>query len=38
MKTLIEINKMTWGKVKHFATVRELSQCRSRITFGKSAV
>jgi hypothetical protein len=25
MKTLIEINNETWGKVKYFATIKELS-------------
>jgi hypothetical protein len=25
MKTLIEVRRATWGKVKEFATVRELS-------------
>ena len=25
MKTLIEINKNTWGKVKYFATIKEHS-------------
>jgi len=25
MKTLIEINKNTWGKVKYFATIKEYS-------------
>jgi len=25
MKTLIDINNDTWGKVKYFATIKELS-------------
>jgi hypothetical protein len=25
MKTLIDVNRLVWGKVKNFATVKELS-------------